>query len=165
MHFQECTCCSESFIRSSHPLWRMLSLIKDIAGLHRDLDGCFRYPRLRQPCTKQWKNFRQYVLCVEGSVPVYEDGVYCCIGGVLRLTSCRGDCCRRQKYHRLGQLCLQWLRARLPNLIRPVRRRSTNWSKAKPIIKVPGCPPIGEVMVAFWCTRLLSDAFRNWTHQ
>ena len=38
-HFQECTCCSESFIRSSHPIVSDIILDKDLPRLHRDLAG------------------------------------------------------------------------------------------------------------------------------
>ena len=45
----------------------------------------------------------------------------------------------------MGQLCQQWLRSisqTQSNLCHPIHKLV----KGKPVIKVPGCPPIGEVM-------------------
>ena len=44
MHFQECTCCSESFIRASHPI--VADALLDVLSpqLHRDAHGRFRLP-------------------------------------------------------------------------------------------------------------------------
>jgi hydrogenase small subunit len=87
----------------------------------------------------------EYILCVEGSVPTYEDGVYCCIGGrsaadILQEAAegakaiiCWGSCA-----------CNGCVQAAAPNPTgaTPIHKLV----KGKPIIKVPGCPPIGEVM-------------------
>jgi len=91
------------------------------------------------------ENYGKYVLCVEGSVPVYEDGVYCCIGGksalnILEETAagakaiiCWGSCACNG--------CVQSAKPN-PTGATPIHKLI----KDKPIIKVPGCPPSGEVM-------------------
>ena len=81
LHFQECTCCSESFLRSSHPIVADILLDKLsldytetlMAAAGHQAEAC-----LHDTITK-YKG--EYVLCVEGSVPLGDDGVYCCIGG------------------------------------------------------------------------------------
>ena len=81
LHGLECTCCSESFIRSSHPLAKdvilsMISLDYDdtlmaAAGFQAEacIDGIMeKYPG-------------EYILAVEGNPPLNEEGMYCIVGG------------------------------------------------------------------------------------
>ena len=80
-HFQECTCCSESFIRSSHPIVSDIVLDKlslDYTETLQASAGKQAEEALHQTMTK-YKG--EYLMLVEGSVPTEEDGVYCCIGG------------------------------------------------------------------------------------
>jgi hydrogenase small subunit len=77
LHFQECTCCSESFIRSSHPivadiLFDYISLdytetLQAAAG--HQAEACLEETIANHP--------GEYILLVEGSVPVNDGGVYC----------------------------------------------------------------------------------------
>ncbi len=48
MHFQECTCCSESFIRASHPI--VADALLDVLSLNytETLDGGFAASRRRR---------------------------------------------------------------------------------------------------------------------
>ena len=146
LHFQECTCCSESFIRSSHPivadvLFDYLSLdytetLQAAAG--HQAEACLHDTMKKYP--------GEYILLVEGSVPVNDDGVYCCIGGrsaedilkeaaehaaaVIAWGSCASNgCIQKAKPNPTGATPIQ-------KLIR------------QPVINVPGCPPIGDVMTA-----------------
>ena len=48
MHFQECTCCSESFIRASHPIVADALARCALAELHRDADGRVAASRRRR---------------------------------------------------------------------------------------------------------------------
>ena len=69
-HFQECTCCSESFIRASHPLvsqilFDMISLeytdtLMAAAGEQAEA--------LREKAIKE--NFGNYIMIVEGAIPL-----------------------------------------------------------------------------------------------
>ena len=146
LHFQECTCCSESFIRSSHPivadvLFDYLSLdytetLQAAAG--HQAEACL------QDTIKKYPG--QYILLVEGSVPLNDDGVYCCIAGrsaeeilkeaaehaaaVIAWGSCASNgCIQKAKPNPTGATPIH-------KLIR------------QPVINVPGCPPIGDVMTA-----------------
>ena len=81
LHFQECTCCSESFIRSSHPIVADILLDKislDYSETLMAASGTQAEAALKNTLEK-YKG--QYILCIEGSVPVGADGVYCMIGG------------------------------------------------------------------------------------
>jgi hydrogenase small subunit len=89
-----------------------------------------------------------YILAVEGNPPLNEDGMYCMpIGGkpFIEQAQARGQ--GRQGRHRLGllrQLGLRAGRQAQPDAGGADHKVITD----KPIIKVPGCPPIAEVMTA-----------------
>jgi hydrogenase small subunit len=81
LHGLECTCCSESFLRSAHPVAQdivlnMISLDYDdtlqaAAGLQAE--------QIRRDLVA--KHGGQYVLAVEGNAPTRDGGVHCTIGG------------------------------------------------------------------------------------
>ena len=81
MHFQECTCCSESFIRSSHPI--VSNIILDTISLDytETLQAAAGKQAEAALHSTMEKYKGQYLMLVEGSVPTAADGVYCCIGG------------------------------------------------------------------------------------
>jgi len=145
MHFQECTCCSESFIRSSHPIVADILLDKislDYTETLMAASGTQAEAALKNTMTK-YKG--QYILCVEGSVPVGADGVYCMIGGKTSL----------QILHEVADgaaAIIAWGSCASNGCVQSAKPNPTGATpihkliKDKPIIKVPGCPPIGEVM-------------------
>jgi hydrogenase small subunit len=144
-HFQECTCCSESFIRSDHPI--VADIILDKISLDYTLTlmaaSGHQAEAAKQETMKKYHG--EYILCVEGSVPMGDDGNYCCIAGktakealieaaegakaIIAWGSCASNGC---------------VQAAKPNPTgaTPIHKIIKN----KPIIRVPGCPPIGEVM-------------------
>jgi len=144
-HFQECTCCSESFIRSSHPGVADIILDKISLDYTETLmagSGHQAEDALHDTMTK-YKG--EYLMLVEGSVPTGANGVYCCIGGRTSLdilqeaaagakaVVCWGSCASNG--------CVQ---AAKPN---PTSATSIDkLISGVPLIKVPGCPPIAEVM-------------------
>jgi hydrogenase small subunit len=144
-HFQECTCCSESFIRSSHP--GVADIILDRISLDYTetlmaASGHQAEDALRDAMTK-YKG--EYLMLVEGSVPTGADGVYCCIGGRTSLdilqeaalgakaVVCWGSCASNG--------CVQNAKPN-PTQATPIQKLISG----VPIINVPGCPPIAEVM-------------------
>ena len=85
LHFQECTCCSESFIRSSHPI--VADILLDMISLDYSetlmAASGFQAEAILKNTLEKYKG--QYILCVEGSVPLGADGVYSMIGGMTSL--------------------------------------------------------------------------------
>jgi len=81
LHGLECTCCSESFIRSGHPLAKdvilsMLSLDYDdtiMAAAGHNAEA------IVTEIVEKYKG--NYILAVEGNPPLAEDGMHCIIGG------------------------------------------------------------------------------------
>src|SRR5512143_313135 len=145
LHGLECTCCSESFIRSAHPLTKdvvlsMLSLDYDdtlmAAAGHQAEEAL-------ENTIKKYKG--NYILAVEGNPPLADDGIYCIPGGrpfVEKLKHVAKDAMAIISW---GS-CASWgcVQAAKPNPTQAVRVHKVIFDK--PIIKVPGCPPIAEVM-------------------
>ena len=141
----ECTCCSESFIRGAHPLAKdvVLSMISlDYSHTLMASAGHAAEAALAETIEKYKGN---YILAVEGNPPLNEDGMFCIVGGkpfVEQLKWAAKDAKAVISWGACASYgCVQ---AAAPNPTRatPVHKVITD----KPIIKVPGCPPIAEVM-------------------
>ncbi|WP_407311045.1 hydrogenase small subunit [Desulfosporosinus sp. SB140] len=145
LNLQECTCCGESFLRSAHPL--VSDLIFNMISL--DYMEVLQAAAGKQAEDVRLKTMKDYpggyILVVEGSATLGNGGVYCTIGGVsatelLKQTadgaaaviaygSCATNACVQGAYPN-------------PTQAVPIRKVVKN----KPIIDVPGCPPIAEVI-------------------
>jgi len=145
LHGLECTCCSESFIRSAHPLAKdvvlsMLSLDYDdtiMAAAGHQAEA------IVEETVKKYDG--NYILAVEGNPPLSNDGMNCIIGGkpfLDQLTHAADHC----KAVISWGSCASWgcVQAAKPNPSHAVPVHQV--ISGKPIIKVPGCPPIAEVM-------------------
>lgn len=145
LHGLECTCCSESFIRSAHPLVSdvVLSMISlDYDDLIMASAG-HQAEAILEEITHKYKG--NYILAVEGNPPLNQEGMSCIIGGrpfVDQLREVAKDC----KAIISWGSCASWgcVQAARPNPTQatPIHKVIHD----KPIIKVPGCPPIAEVM-------------------
>ena len=114
-HFQECTCCSESFIRSSHPIVADVILDKISLDYTETLQAAAGHQAEEALHETMTKYKGEYLMLVEGSVPTEDDGVYCCIGGRTALDivhgggagtrrrSSRWGSCASQRLHPGGQ--------------------------------------------------------------
>ena len=145
MHFQECTCCSESFLRSSHPIVADILLDKislDYTETLQAAAGHQAEEALRDPITK-YKG--EYLILVEGSVPLADDGVYCVIAGRSALDTVHEVAAGAKAIVAWGNCasagCVQ---AANPNPTRATPIHSI--IKDKLVVNVQGCPPIAEVM-------------------
>jgi hydrogenase small subunit len=145
LHFQECTCCSESFIRSSHPIVADILLDQvslDYSETLMAASGMQAEEVLQQTMTK-YKG--EYILCVEGSVPTAADGVYCMIGGKTSMQILEEAAEHAKAVIAWGSCasngCVQAAKPN-PTKATPIHKLL----HGRTIIKVPGCPPIGEVM-------------------
>jgi hydrogenase small subunit len=145
MHFQECTCCSESFIRSSHPIVGDILLDKislDYTETLMAASGHQAEACLHDTITK-YKG--EYVLCIEGSVPLGDDGVYCCIGGKTALQIV-------EEVAKDAKAIIAWGNCASSGCVQAAKPNPTKATPihkiiaGKPIINVQGCPPIAEVM-------------------
>lgn len=144
-HFQECTCCSESFIRSSHPGVADIVLDKislDYTETLQAAAGQQAEEALHETMTK-YKG--QYLMLVEGSIPTADDGVYCCIGGRTAQDIVQEAAAGAKAVIAWGSCaCNGCVQAAKPNPTKATPLHKI--ISGVPIIKVPGCPPIAEVM-------------------
>jgi hydrogenase small subunit len=144
LHGLECTCCTESFIRSSHPLATdiVLSLLSlDYDDTIMAAAGHQAEAALEDTITK-YKG--KYILAVEGNPPLADDGVYCIPGGRPFVEKVRHVAKDAMAVIAWGS-CASWgcVQAAKPN---PTKATPIHQVIDNPVVKVPGCPPIAEVM-------------------
>ena len=144
LHGLECTCCTESFIRSSHPLAKdvilsMISLDYDdtiMAAAGHQAEAAL------EDTIKNYKG--KYILAVEGNPPLGDDGVFCIPGGRPFVEKLRRVAKDAMAVIAWGS-CASWgcVQAAKPN---PTKATPIHQVIDNPVVKVPGCPPIAEVM-------------------
>lgn len=145
LNLQECTCCGESFIRTAHPLFE--DLIFNMISLDYNETLMAASGHQAELSRKQTiENHKgRYLVIVEGSIPVADGGIYTTIAGhsaqqileetakdsiaVIAYGSCATNTCINGAY---------------PNPTGAKRVKEIILDK--PVIDVPGCPPIAEVI-------------------
>ncbi|MDR3273434.1 MAG: hydrogenase small subunit [Flavobacteriaceae bacterium] len=144
-HFQECTCCSESFIRSNHPIVADIILDKISLDYTLTLMAASGHQAEASKKATMEKYKGKYILCVEGAVPMGDDGNYCCIGGRTAIDILKESAEGAAAIIAWGSCatngCVQAAKPNPTGAV-PISKIITD----KPIVNVPGCPPIGEVM-------------------
>ncbi len=146
LHFQECTCCSESFIRSAHPI--VADVLLDVISLDYSETLLAASGHQAEQCKHDtMKKFAgQYILLVEGSVPTEADGVYCTIAGRTALDILKEAAEGASAVIAWGNCasygCVQNAKPN-PTGATPIKKLIS-----KPVINVPGCPPIADVMMS-----------------
>lgn len=85
LHFAECTGCTESLLRTSHP--SLDTLILDLVSLdyHETVMVAAGEQAEAARRAAMRENAGQYVLVVEGAIPTRDGGIYCKIGGQTAL--------------------------------------------------------------------------------
>jgi hydrogenase small subunit len=158
LHGLECTCCSESFIRSAHPLVKdvilsMISLDYDdtiMASAGENAEAILDEIRAEHK--------GEYIVAVEGNPPLADGGWYCITGG-RPFKDKLAEVCADAKAVISWGACASWgcVQAAKPN---PTQATPIDQViKDKPLIKVPGCPPIAEVMTGVLAYILTFERF------
>ncbi len=146
-HYQECTCCSESFIRSDHPIVADIILDKVSLDYTETLMAASGHQAEAAKKATMEKYHGEYILCVEGSVPTKDGGVYCTIAGETALEHLKEAAAGAKAIIAWGSCatngCVQAANPN-PTGATPIHKIIKN----KPIVQMPGCPPIGEAMAA-----------------
>ncbi len=143
-HFQECTCCSESFLRASHPV--IEEILLELISLEYDdtlmAAAGEQAEWVRAEAMKE--NYGNYLMVVEGAVPLGSPG-YCTIAGKsakqifdegakgAKAIIAWGNCA-----------CSGCIQAAKPNPTQAMPVHKLN--PGKPVVNVQGCPPIADVM-------------------
>ena len=140
LHFQECTGCSESLLRSSHPT--VANLILDMISLdyHETLMAGSGHQAEKSLHDSMTANKGKYILVVEGAIPTKDNGIYCKIGGKTALESLTKAAEGAAAIISIGT-CSSFggIQSVGPNPTGAVGVRDI--IKDKPIINIPGCPP------------------------
>jgi hydrogenase small subunit len=146
LHFQECTGCSESFIRASHPI--VADALLDMISLNYSetlmAASGFQAEKSLQDTIRAHKG--KYILVTEGAVPTADGGVYCMVGGKTaeqHLRAVAQDAAAVIAWGACGSF--GGVQAARPN---PTGAVPISKLIDKPVINVPGCPPIADVMMA-----------------
>ena len=144
-HFQECTCCSESFIRTTNPGVADIILEKISLDYQETLMAAsgFQAEEAYQAVMKKYPG--QYLVMVEGSIPE-GDEAYCCIGGRSAKQILEEAVANSKAVIAWGNCasagCVQAANPN-PTGAKPVHKVISG----KPVVNVQGCPPIAAVMV------------------
>ncbi|TCJ11849.1 Ni/Fe hydrogenase [Parasulfuritortus cantonensis] len=143
--FQECTGCTEAITRSHSPsiegmLFDMISL--DYQETLMAAAGHQAEAALHEAIQR---NMGKYLLIVDGSVPLGLDGAYSCIAGRSNLETLKEVAAGAAAIVAMGS-CAAYggLPKANPNPTGAVA--VSDVIKDKPIINIPGCPPIPVVM-------------------
>jgi hydrogenase small subunit len=145
LHFQECTCCSESFLRSSHPIVADILLDKISLDYTETLQAAAGFQAEESLHEIITKHRGEYLMLVEGSIPLGADGCYCVIGGKSALDTVR-------EVAEGAKAIVAWGNCASSGCVQAANPNPTQATpvhaiiKDKPIINVQGCPPIAEVM-------------------
>jgi hydrogenase small subunit len=140
LHFQDCTGCTETLLRTSAP--DVAHLILDVISLdyHETLmaaSGAQAEAALRSAIED---NAGKYVLVVEGSIPTRDDGVYMELGGKPAIQVVQDVAAQAAAVIAIGS-CASW--GGVPSAgVNPTGAVGVDSViSGKPIINLPGCPP------------------------
>jgi len=140
LHFQECTGCTETLLRGSHP--EVGTLILDLISLdyHETVmvaAGDQAEKSLQDTLTAHEGKF---ILVVEGAIPTKDDGIYCKIGGRTAMEILAEIAPKSAAVIAIGS-CASFggIQAADPNPTGAVGVRDL--ISGKQLINIPGCPP------------------------
>jgi hydrogenase small subunit len=139
LHFQECTGCTESLLRTSHP--DIAKLILELVSLdyHETLMAASGHQAEGALKAAMEKNAGKYICVVEGAIPTKDDGVYCMIGGKTALQMVNEVAEKAGAIVAIGS-CASWggIPSADPN---PTGATGAPMVlKGKTVVTLPGCP-------------------------
>ena len=139
LHFQECTGCTESLLRTTHP--PADDLILDLISLdyHETLFAAAGHQAEAARIQAMKANAGKYVCIVEGAIPTKDGGIYCMVGGRTALDLVKEVAGNAGAVIAIGS-CASWggVAAADPN---PTGASGVSEVfKDKPVVNIPGCP-------------------------
>ncbi|MBI3784731.1 MAG: hydrogenase small subunit [Deltaproteobacteria bacterium] len=140
LHFQDCTGCSETLLRTSAP--DLAELILDLISLdyHETLMAAAGKQAEEALQTAMKENAGKYVLVVEGAIPRKAQGIYMKLAGRPALQVLDEVASQAAAIIAIGS-CASWggIPSADPNPTDAVGVDAI--IKNKPIVNIPGCPP------------------------
>lgn len=140
LHGQECTGCTESLLRPSHPT--LEHLILDLISLdyHETLNAGSGYQAEHALHQSMEENAGKFILVVEGSVPLKDNGIYCQVGGRPFVDMVKETASKAAAVIAIGS-CASWggVQSSAPN---PTGATGVpEVLKGTTVVTIPGCPP------------------------
>ena len=138
---QECTGCTESLLRATHPTVENLVLEMISLEYHETLSAAFGEQAEDNKHNAMHKYYGKYVLVVDGSIPVKDGGVYCMVAGKPIVEHIQEAAKGAAAIIAIGS-CAAW--GGVPSSGgNPTGASSLSevLPKGTPVINIPGCPP------------------------
>ncbi len=139
LHWQECTGCTESLLRSAHP--DLGTLILDLVSLdyHETLFAAAGHQiedALEQAVAQHAGKF---ILVIEGAIPTKDDGIYCRVAGRTAMETTARLAEKAGAIVAIGS-CASWggIPSASPNPTGAVG--APQFLKGKTVVTLPGCP-------------------------
>ncbi len=156
LEFQDCAGCSEALTRSLDPTLTKLLLTDISLDYHETLFAAAGSQAEHNKHRIMEEYAGQYVLVVEGAIPLKDNGVYCTIGGRSAEDLVKEAAAKAKAVIAVGT-CSSFggIPKANPNPTGAVGVGEI--IKDKPVINVPGCPPIPEVITNTIAHILLLD--------
>ncbi len=140
LHFQECTGCTESLLRASHP--DIARLILDVISLdyHETVMAAAGHQAEEILHEAVEKNAGKFILVVEGAIPTAEGGIYCKVAGKTAMDTLAEIAPKAAAIISMGT-CASFggVQAASPNPTGAVGVKDL--VSGTPVINIPGCPP------------------------
>jgi hydrogenase small subunit len=144
LEMQSCTGCSEALTRSHSPSLADLVLNNIAVEYHETLSAAsgFQVEANKQSVMKQYMG--KYILVLEGSVPLADNGIYCVVGGKTMIQSLKEAASGAAAIISTGN-CASF--GGIPHASPNPTKAEGAWKIIgdKPIVNIPGCPAIPEV--------------------
>jgi len=139
LHFQECTGCTESLLRTSAP--GLAELVLDLVSLdyHETLFAAAGHQAEAALKSAMTQNKGKYICVVEGAIPVKDGGVYCQIAGRTALDIVNEVAADAGAIIAIGS-CASWggIPSADPNPTGATGAPGV--LKGKTVVTIPGCP-------------------------
>ncbi|MEG0006966.1 MAG: hydrogenase 2 small subunit [Aeromonas sp.] len=139
---QECTGCTESLLRSTHPTIENLILNTISLEYHEVLSAAFGHQAEENKYNAIERYKGKYVLVVDGSIPLKDGGIYCMVAGEPIVDHIRRAAADAAAVIAIGS-CSSWggVPASGSNPTGAVSLEEALGNIGTPIINIPGCPP------------------------
>ncbi|WP_421163630.1 hydrogenase 2 small subunit [Aeromonas dhakensis] len=139
---QECTGCTESLLRATHPTIENLILNTISLEYHEVLSAAFGHQAEENKHNAMERYKGKYVLVVDGSIPLKDGGIYCMVAGEPIVDHIRRAAADAAAVIAIGS-CAAWggVPASGGNPTGAVSLEEALGNLGTPIINIPGCPP------------------------
>jgi hydrogenase small subunit len=137
---QECTGCTESLLRSTHPTLEQLILDAISLDYHETLNVGAGHQAEAHKKASMEQNHGKYVLVVDGSIPTKDGGIYCKVANKTMQQHLQEAAAGAAAIIAIGS-CASWggVPSSGPN---PTGAKGVSEIiRDKPIVNIPGCPP------------------------